>query len=206
MIKISLNNIFFCSRFLMQSCFKNLLEIPSLCILRYLKKYKIINFNGIIRRIFQELTAIVQEKPYNYWNGERLLFNKEIFPDKLKDLGGKVLKATSFNLPPYTYKVQFSSKNLSKFYKIQFQNSDGSYGGWENNVMSSLAKNMNFKLDINPPPNGELWGENKNGIFTGIYDQRYVLSQDLKIQDQLDNYKKKKRTLVGLICLLFPTE
>ena len=49
--------------------------------------------------------------------------------------------------------------------------------------MSSLAKNMNFKLDINPPPNGELWGENKNGIFTGIHDQRYILSQDLKIQD-----------------------
>ena len=35
--------------------------------------------------------------------------------------------------------------------------------------MASLAKNMNFKLDINPPPNGELWGENKNGTFTGIY-------------------------------------
>ena len=34
-------------------------------------------------------------------------------------------------------------------------------------MVASLAKNMNFSLDINPPPNGELWGENKNGTFTG---------------------------------------
>ena len=33
--------------------------------------------------------------------------------------------------------------------------------------MSALAEKLNFKLDINPPPNGELWGENKNGTFTG---------------------------------------
>ena len=34
--------------------------------------------------------------------------------------------------------------------------------------MESLAKNMNFKLDIQPPPNGGMWGENKNGTFTGL--------------------------------------
>ena len=33
--------------------------------------------------------------------------------------------------------------------------------------MSALAEKLNFKLSINPPPNGELWGENKNGTFTG---------------------------------------
>ena len=53
-------------------------------------------------------------------------------------------------MPPFTYK-----------------DPDGSYGGWEYHVVASLAKNMNFSLDINPPPNGELWGENKNGTFTG---------------------------------------
>ena len=54
-------------------------------------------------------------------------------------------------MPPFTYK-----------------DPDGSYGGWEYHVVASLAENMNFSLDINPPPNGELWGENKNGTFTGI--------------------------------------
>ena len=89
-------------------------------------------------------------KPYDFWNGERFLFNKDLFPDKLQDLGGKVLKATTFNFAPYTY-----------------QEDGGSYGGWEYHVMTSIANNMNFQLDINPPPNGELWGENKNGTFTG---------------------------------------
>ena len=35
--------------------------------------------------------------------------------------------------------------------------------------METLASNLNFAMDIQPPPNGELWGENKNGTFTGQY-------------------------------------
>ena len=58
--------------------------------------------------------------------------------------------ATSFQLAPFTYR-----------------NADGTRGGWEYSVMAALAEKLNFKLDINPPPNGELWGENKNGTFTG---------------------------------------
>ena len=37
--------------------------------------------------------------------------------------------------------------------------------------MDSLARDMNYKLDIQPPPNGEKWGENKNGTFTGLVGQ-----------------------------------
>ena len=29
-----------------------------------------------------------------------------MFPDKLQDLGGKILRATSFNLRPYTYQEE----------------------------------------------------------------------------------------------------
>ena len=47
------------------------------------------------------------------------------------------------------------------------QNSDGSRGGWEYFIITTLAENMNFKLDIEPPPNGERWGEVKNGTFNG---------------------------------------
>ena len=47
------------------------------------------------------------------------------------------------------------------------QNSDGSRGGWEYFIITTLAENMNFKLDIDPPPNGERWGEVKNGTFNG---------------------------------------
>ena len=35
-------------------------------------------------------------------------------------------------------------------------------------MVDSLSKDMNFMLDIQPPPNGEKWGENKNGTFTGL--------------------------------------
>ena len=45
--------------------------------------------------------------------------------------------------------------------------SDGTHGGWEHSIVAALADNMNFSLDIRPPPNGEMWGEYKNGSFTG---------------------------------------
>ena len=34
--------------------------------------------------------------------------------------------------------------------------------------MDSLAKDMNYQLDIQPPPDGENWGEYKNGTFSGL--------------------------------------
>ena len=99
----------------------------------------------------KNLSETIPKYPYNFWNGRNFLFqNKPLFPDKLSDFGGKILKATSFQLAPFNY-----------------QNEDGSRGGWEYRVMSALAEKLNFKLSINPPPNGELWGENKNGTFTG---------------------------------------
>ena len=100
----------------------------------------------------KNITEDIPEYPYNLWTGKRFLFKeKSLFPDKLSNFGGKILQATSFQLAPFTY-----------------QNPDGSRGGWEYSVMSALAEKLNFKLDINPPPNGELWGENKNGTFTGL--------------------------------------
>ena len=98
----------------------------------------------------KEISSEVPKVPYDLWNGTRFLFAKHLFPDKLKDFNGMVLKSTSFDFAPYTYK-----------------NQDGSWGGWEYQIMESLAANLNFKMDINPPPNGELWGENMNGSFTG---------------------------------------
>ena len=43
---------------------------------------------------------------YDHWNGTRFLFNKDLFPDKLKNFNGLVLRATSFNFPPYTYQAR----------------------------------------------------------------------------------------------------
>ena len=99
-------------------------------------------------------TVSVPNVPYDIWNGTRFLFKKDLFPDKLKDLEGKTLLATSFELPPFIYPTD-----------------DGGWAGWEYNVIQTLAQTMNFTIDIQPPPNGELWGENKNGSFTGLVGQ-----------------------------------
>ena len=91
------------------------------------------------------------------------------------------LRATSFNHTPFTYKT-----------------SDGRNGGWESKIVETMAESLNFRqshvhmnhisyydtcatssiwselfcalirLDIQPPPNGELWGENLNGSFNGL--------------------------------------
>lgn len=104
----------------------------------------------------KEITSEVRKVPYDLWNGTRFLLGKDLFPDKLRDFGGLVLKSTSFNFQPYTY-----------------QNEDGSWGGWEYQIMRALASNLNFDMDIQPPPNGELWGENMNGSFTGNIQLQY---------------------------------
>ena len=59
---------------------------------------------------------------YDFWNGTRFLFGKDLFPDKLKDFNGLALRATSFNFPPYTYQArpQVSSNDFND--KIFFKN------------------------------------------------------------------------------------
>ena len=53
---------------------------------------------------------------YDFWNGTRFLFAKDLFPDKLKNFNGRVLRATSFNFPPYTYQAECS--HWSTYFKI----------------------------------------------------------------------------------------
>ena len=75
-----------------------------------------------------------------------------------------IFRATSFSQPPFTYAID-----------------NNTYGGWEYlvgvsiyfyswyryfyKVMESIAKYLNYRLDIQPPPNREMWGEYKNGSF-----------------------------------------
>ena len=45
--------------------------------------------------------------------------------------------------------------------------------------MDSIAKNLNFEMDIKPPPNGELWGEFKNESFKGLFGQLQKENSDI---------------------------
>ena len=74
---------------------------------------------GSIHVYLKDLTAIIPEEPYDIWNGSRFLFAKDLFPDKLSDLGGKVLRATTFQNFPTTYQVKtmiidFEDKHVRK--------------------------------------------------------------------------------------------
>ena len=98
-----------------------------------------------------------------------------LFPDKLVDLGGAVLRATTFQLPPITYQVIVMMimmmitmiMMITMMMMMMPKDSAGVWGGWEYSIVTALAQNMNFTLDISAPPDGERWGENKNGTFTG---------------------------------------
>ena len=94
-----------------------------------------------------------------------------LFPDKLVDLGGAVLRATTFQLPPITYQAIVTMIMMMVMIIMMMmmvtKDSAGVWGGWEYSIVTALAQNMNFTLDISAPPDGERWGENKNGTFTG---------------------------------------
>ena len=45
--------------------------------------------------------------------------------------------------------------------------------------MESIAKYLNYKLDIHPPPNGEMWGEYKNGSFSGLVGELQKETSDI---------------------------
>ena len=75
--------------------------------------------------------------------------------------------AESHHLPVSAHHLPGQDSRTMIQYSALIQNSDGSYGGWEYSIITALAHNMNFKLDIRPPADGERWGRNVNGTFTG---------------------------------------
>ena len=80
--------------------------------------------------------------------------------------------------------------------------SDGTYGGWEHSIVAALADNMNFSLDIRPPPNGEMWGEYKNGSFTGglLILTTQSLVRDVGVKDSLVSCSTRGLTSAGQTC------
>ena len=64
-----------------------------------------------------------------------------------------------------------------------------------------LIKSGHCRLDIKPPPNGELWGENINGSFNGLvaitYFLNVLLSSAYKSFIWWECYKEATLTLVG---------
>ena len=78
----------------------------------FFKSTDLANFHVYVN----ELSFSFPKVLYDFWNGTRFLFAKDLFPDKLKDFNGRVLRATSFNFAPYTYQAECS--HWSTYFKI----------------------------------------------------------------------------------------
>jgi hypothetical protein len=75
---------------------------------------------------------------------------------------------------------------------VFYQKKEGGYGGWEFNIIDSIAASLNFQLDIQPPPNGELWGENIDGEYTGLVGELQRAHSDLAWADLFVVEDRKK--------------
>ena len=126
-----------------------------------------------------------------------------LFPDKLVDLGGAVLRATTFQLPPITYQVIIIMMIMMMMRMPK--DSAGVWGGWEYSIVTALAQNMNFTLDISAPPDGERWGENKNGTFTGQQQESQGCGDGGSMQAWWASCRGAAPTSAGRTCSWSPT-
>ena len=75
-------------------------------------------------------------------------FNEEIdyFPERLRDFRGKTLRATSFDFPPYNYRVFDSDGNYLR------------HEGAEYRLAAMIGESLNFKIKVQAPTDNGLWG------------------------------------------------
>ncbi|XP_042232939.1 glutamate receptor ionotropic, delta-2-like [Homarus americanus] len=77
-----------------------------------------------------------------------------LFPDKLADFQGAVLKVVTFSFAPH---MVVGGEGGPARYGRDFQ------------LVTALAKVLNFSLSFTQPPGGELWGRKlDNGTWTGV--------------------------------------
>ena len=95
----------------------------------------------------------------NMWKDGNMLLDKDIFPEnKLHNLRGKKIRATSFEYPPFIYKE------------------NQKYKGYEVQLLEDLAQAVNFTFEIYNPSDGLLWGSvSPNGTPTGLIRDMMVI-------------------------------
>ncbi|KAG7161372.1 Ionotropic receptor 21a-like 12 [Homarus americanus] len=91
------------------------------------------------------------------WRGNSFTSQVELFPDKVSDLRGAVLKVCTFVWEPNVF--YYRAKNGSLLYRY----------GIDIQITRLLARSLNFSIEFVEPPPGEMWGEAQtNGYFSGL--------------------------------------
>ncbi|XP_071518339.1 ionotropic receptor 21a-like [Panulirus ornatus] len=96
----------------------------------------------------------------NTWYHHRFSRQLDLFPDKLSDLQGAVLKVSTFHFAPCNFFHRAENGTVMLRY------------GMETEVVKTVARVLNFTLEFTEPPNGENWGEMyENGSWYGLMGQ-----------------------------------
>ncbi|KAK4308272.1 hypothetical protein Pmani_020025 [Petrolisthes manimaculis] len=95
-------------------------------------------------------------RPVTTWRHHRFTSHSQLFPDKLTDLQGAILKVSTFELAPSI--MYYRTENGSLLYRY----------GEDVFLTETLASVLNFRLHYAEPADGELWGKKVNGSWKGM--------------------------------------
>ncbi|XP_071544649.1 glutamate receptor U1-like isoform X2 [Panulirus ornatus] len=94
------------------------------------------------------------------WRRDKFTSQVDLFPDKLSDLRGAVLKVLTFVWEPSIF--YFRTENGTLLFRY----------GVDIDLTKTLSHVLNFTIQFEEPPNDERWGRlTENGSFTGLLGQ-----------------------------------
>ncbi|XP_042234485.1 ionotropic receptor 21a-like [Homarus americanus] len=105
------------------------------------------------------------------WRGHRFSSQQvSLYPDKLTDLRGAVLKVVTFVWEPSIFYYRAEDGTVLFRY------------GTDIMVTEALGQALNFTIQYEEPPNGEMWGiTTENGTLTGLRGKLYRDEADIGI-------------------------
>ncbi|KAK4308279.1 hypothetical protein Pmani_020032 [Petrolisthes manimaculis] len=95
-------------------------------------------------------------RPVTTWRHHRFTSHSQLFPDKLSDFRGAVLKVATFEFPPSI--MYYEADNGTLLYRY----------GKEITIVQNLAQTLNFSVRFAEPADGEAWGHFINDSWTGM--------------------------------------
>ncbi|XP_071515148.1 ionotropic receptor 21a-like [Panulirus ornatus] len=108
----------------------------------------------------------------NTWRRHRFTHQIDLFPDKLSDLQGAVLRVTTFMFEPFVLYHWSPDGSLLSRYGVDIA------------VAKAVAHALNFTIKFMEPPNGEAWGEKSvNGSWSGMVGQLTRDEVDIGVAD-----------------------
>ncbi|KAK4308273.1 hypothetical protein Pmani_020026 [Petrolisthes manimaculis] len=106
-------------------------------------------------------------RPVTTWRHHRFTSHSQLFPDKLTDLQGAVLKVSTFELAPSV--MYYRDENESLLYRY----------GEDIAVTETLARVLNFSLKFAEPADGYMWGWKEDDNWMGLLGELYRDEADI---------------------------